>query len=262
MKYQEHENNEHQEEMEDLSNQTAIITGASSGIGAATAKLLAGNGASVALAARSGDKLQSLQEDIQAAGGEAISVETDVTEREQLQNLAGNAKEHFGSIDILVNNAGLMPLSYMKKLHVDEWDKMIDVNIKGVLYSIAAVLPVMVDQQAGHIVNISSVDGRMVYPGGAVYCATKYAVRALTDGLRQELSSSDGIRLTCIEPGTVDTPLAGAITDEDIKEATEKQHRGMEMLHPGDIAHAILYAVSQPDRVDVSEIQVMPTDQQ
>jgi NADP-dependent 3-hydroxy acid dehydrogenase YdfG len=248
--------------MEDLSNKTAIITGSSSGIGAATAKLLAENGASVVLAARSGDKLQSLQQDIQSGGGEAISVETDVTEREQLQNMANKTKGHFGSIDILVNNAGLMPLSYMKKLHVDEWDQMIDVNIKGVLYSVAAVLPVMVDQQAGHIVNISSVDGRRIYPGGTVYCATKFAVRALTDGLRQELSPSDNIRFTCIEPGTVDTPLADAITDEDIKEATKKEHRKMEMLNPEDIARAIYYAVSQPAHVDVSEIQVMPADQQ
>jgi len=247
--------------MKQLKNKTAIITGASSGIGEATAHVLSEEGMNLVLAARREDRLNELKEKIESNGGKAIVVKTDVTERDQVDNMAQKAKDKFGSIDILINNAGLMPLSLMKNLHVDEWDQMIDVNLKGVLYCIAAVLPTMRDQQNGHIVNISSVAGRKVMPGSAVYSATKFGVRAISEGLRQELSPSDNIRITAIEPGAVDTELMDTITDEEMKDLVEESFGNIKTLESEDIAESIRYVVLQPARVDVSEILIMPTEQ-
>lgn len=243
-----------------LKDKVAVITGASSGIGEATAELLAKQGAKVVLAARRKDRLEELKKKIEADGGTALVVETDVTDRKDLEKLASETKSSFGNIDILVNNAGLMPLSLMDKLHEDEWDKMVDVNIKGVLNAYAAFFPQMKEKGSGHIVNVSSVAGKRLFPGGAVYCATKFAVRALSEGLRQELAPEYNIKVTSIEPGAVETELLDTITDEDMKEMTEK-FKGMERLKSEDIAESILYAVSQPGRVNVGEVLVMPTEQ-
>ena len=247
--------------MTDLSNLAAIVTGASSGIGDATARMLAEEGAAVALAARRGERLQSLKADIEADGGQAIVVPTDVTDREQVQHLVDATAEAFGSVDILVNNAGVMPLSLMKNVHEEEWEQMVDVNIKGVNYMIAAVLPYMKDQGNGHVVNVSSVAGRRVFKGGAVYCGTKHYVRALSEGMRNELGPELGIRVTSIEPGAVDTELTHTITDEEVIEMLKTGHQDMTMLESEDIAEAIRYAVTAPARVDVDELVVMPTTQ-
>ena len=167
----------------------------------------------------------------------------------------------WGSVDVLVNNAGLMPLSFVKKLKVDEWDRMIDVNIKGVMYCTAAVLPHMAAKKSGHIVNVSSVAGRIVFPAGSVYCATKHAVTAFSEGLRQELSARSGIRVTCIEPGVVATELTDAITDESLAQFVENSKK-MESLSAQDIASAIMYAVDAPPHANVNEILIRPVSQE
>ena len=246
--------------MSRLENAVAIVTGASSGIGDATARLLAASGASVALAARREDRLEALKADIENDGGRALVVETDVTDRAAVERLAERTKEAFGRIDILVNNAGIMPLSLMKNLHVDEWLKMVDVNVNGVLHGLAAVLPTMLEQQSGHIVNVSSVAGRKLFPGGAVYCGTKFAVGAISEGLRQELTPSHGIRVTTIEPGAVATELAQSITDEDILSGSEDRW-DFKLLDAEDIARSILYAVEAPEHVDVCEVLIRPSGQ-
>ena len=243
-----------------LAGHSAIVTGASSGIGEATARYLADAGASVALAARRVERLEDLQDDIESSGGTAIVVETDVTDRDQVQALADETQSEFGGIDILINNAGLMPLSYMKNLHEEEWERMVDVNLKGVLYNIGAVLPVMTEQESGHIVNISSVAGRRVMPGGAVYSATKFGVRALSEGMRNELGPQ-GIRVISVEPGAVDTELPETITDEELMDDMEGLMSGFEILESEDIAQKILEAVASPQRVDVEEIVIMPSGQ-
>jgi len=243
-----------------LDGQSAIVTGASSGIGEATARALAGAGARVALAARRVERLESLRDDIEGEGGTAVVVETDVTDRDQVQALADEAQSAFGGIDILINNAGLMPLSYMKNLHEEEWERMVDVNLKGVLYNIGAVLPVMTKQGSGHIVNISSVAGRRVMPGGAVYSATKFGVRALSEGMRDELGA-EGIRVTSVEPGAVDTELPETITDEELMDDIEGMMSGFDILESEDIARKILEAVTSPERVNVEEIVIMPSGQ-
>lgn len=238
----------------------AIITGASSGIGDATARALADAGYAVALAARREDRLKKLQSDLDGGGARAIVHPTDVTKRSDVEALAKATLDAFGRIDVLVNNAGLMPLSFMKNLHVDEWDRMIDVNVKGVLYGVAAVLPTMLEQKRGHIINVSSVAGRRVFPSGAVYCGTKFAVTAISEGLRAELAPSAGIRCTVIEPGAVATELTNTITDEDVKPFTARI-KDMKMLESEDIARAIVWAAEQPDHVNVSEVLVLPTQQ-
>ncbi|WP_116125391.1 SDR family oxidoreductase [Lewinella sp. IMCC34183] len=244
-----------------LSGKTAIITGASSGIGEATAKKLAADGAYVVLAARRTERLEELKSDIEKAGGKALVVETDVTDRDAVKNLVKQAKSNFGPVDILVNNAGLMPLSYMKNLHVDEWMTMVDVNLKGVLLCLAEVLPDMTERKSGHIINISSVAGREVMAGSAVYSATKFAVRALSDGLRQELAPKHNIRVTCIEPGAVETELTETITDKELMEDLKGFFDNIEMLDSEDIANAIHYTITQPDGVHINELQVRPTTQ-
>jgi NADP-dependent 3-hydroxy acid dehydrogenase YdfG len=245
----------------DLSNTAAIVTGASSGIGEATARRLAEAGASVALAARREERLTELKAEIEDAGGTALVQRTDVTDRHQVQALVDATLEAFGSVDVLVNNAGIMPLSLMKNVHEDEWEQMVDVNVKGVLHGVGAVLPVMMEQGHGHVVNVSSVAGRRVFPGGAVYCGTKHFVTALSEGMRNELGPEHNIRVTSIEPGAVDTELTHTITDEDIHEMLEGA-MDMTPLESDDIAEAIAYAVSAPERVNVEELLVMPTEQQ
>ncbi|MGM0753521.1 MAG: SDR family oxidoreductase [Bacillota bacterium] len=237
----------------------AIITGASSGIGQATAKELASKDITVMLAARREERLQELKDEIEQLGGTAYYHVTDVTNAEEMEQLAKKTVELAGHIDILVNNAGLMPLSLINKRKIKEWDQMIDVNIKGVLYGISAVLPYMEEQKSGHIVNISSVAGHKVMPGSSVYSGTKYAVRAITEGLRQEMNASHNIRTTIICPGAVATELTETITDEDILAAFKD--RDMRPLDSENIVKSISYAVEQPDHVDVNEIIVRPTQQ-
>jgi len=246
--------------MSRLQDSVVIVTGASSGIGRATAHMLADAGATVVLAARREERLRDLQGEIDELGGRTLVVPTDVTDRAAVEHLATRTKDEFGRIDVLVNNAGIMPLSYMKNLHVDEWLKMVDVNVNGVLHGIAAVLPTMLEQERGHIVNVSSVAGRKVFPGGAVYCGTKFAVGAISEGLRAELAPTFGIRVTTIEPGAVATELAQSISDEEFMEDSEGGW-DFELLQSEDIAAAIHYALDAPQHVDVSEVLVMPTGQ-
>lgn len=243
-----------------MATKTAIITGASSGIGQAAAKELAGRGYSVMLAARREDRLVELKQAIEEAGGTAEYLVTDVTSAEQVKDLAEAAIGRFGRIDVLLNNAGLMPLSFMNKLKLDEWDRMVDVNIKGVLYGIAAVLPHMENQKEGHIINVSSVAGHSVTPGSAVYSGTKFAIRAISEGLRQEIDPSMNIRVTIVSPGAVATELVNTITDDDVLDSF-KDGPEMEFLQPEDIARAIRYAVAQPANVDVNEILIRPRQQ-
>ena len=244
-----------------MSDKVALVTGASSGIGRATALALAKAGMRVALGARRTGRLEELESEIAAAGGTAASYTLDVTQRKECQDFVDDAVQRWGRIDILVNNAGLMPLSFVKNLHIDEWDRMIDVNIKGVLYCTAAVLPHMLEAGSGHIVNVSSVAGRIVFPAGSVYCATKHAVTAFSEGLRQELSVRKGIRVTCIEPGVVATELTDTITDGSLKGFVEGSKK-MEALQSEDIAEAVVYAVSSPKHVNVNEILIRPVVQE
>lgn len=244
-----------------LDGKVAIITGASSGIGYATALALSNAGAKIAAGARRTDRLDSLKEQITKNGGQILTRKLDVTKKQECNSFVDEVIKKWGTVDILINNAGIMPLSFFKNLKVEEWEQMIDVNIKGVLYCTAAVIPHMIAKKSGHIVNISSVAGRIVFPAGAVYCATKHAVTALSEGLRQEFSQRANIRVTCIEPGVVATELTNTITDESLKsfiEATKK----MEALKSEDIANAILYAVESPPHVNVNEILIRPTTQE
>lgn len=244
-----------------MSERVALVTGASSGIGRATALALAKIGMRVALGARRTDRLEDLESEIAAAGGTAASYTVDVTQRGACQDFVDDAVRRWGRVDILVNNAGLMPLSFVKNLHIDEWDRMIDVNIKGVLYCTAAALPHMLEAGSGHIVNVSSVAGRIVFPAGSVYCATKHAVTAFSEGLRQELSARKGIRVTCIEPGVVATELTDTITDGSLKGFVEGS-KNMAALQSEDIAAAVVYAASSPKHVNVNEILIRPVVQE
>ncbi len=243
-----------------IKDKVAIITGASSGIGYATALALSKAGAKVAIGARRTDRLEELAKKITDNGGEVFYQKLDVTQRSECENFAKAVLEKWGSIDILVNNAGLMPLSLFKNLKVDEWDRMIDVNIKGVLYCTASVILHMKEKKSGHIVNISSVAGRIVFPTGTVYCATKHAIAAFSEGLRQEFSARSNIRITGIEPGVVATELTDTITDESLKGFVENAKK-MEALQAKDIANAILYAVESPSHVNVNEVLIRPTKQ-
>jgi NADP-dependent 3-hydroxy acid dehydrogenase YdfG len=239
-----------------LQGKVVVITGASSGIGEAAATALAEAGAKLVLAARRGDRLQKLKDKLP---GETLVVTADVTKREDVERVAKEAMEAFGRVDILVNNAGIMLPSRLDEVKVDEWERMIDVNLKGVLYGVAAFLPIMKQQKSGHILNISSNAAHRVKQGAAIYSATKFAVRALTEGLRLELAPTDGIRVSMISPGVVETEITESFTDERYKEAVRK--RNWTPLAAEDIAEAIIYAVSQPPRVNVNEIFVLPTGQ-
>lgn len=230
-----------------------LVTGASSGIGVGIARELAAAGAKLMLGARRTDRLDSLAEALRADGGDVATRRLDVTDRAEVAAFADRALERFGRVDAIVNNAGVMPLSPMAALKVEEWDRMVDVNIKGVLYGIAAVLPAMTARGSGHIVNIASIGALSVSPLAAVYCATKFAVRAISDGLRQE---SRDLRVTCIHPGVVESELADSITDATAAEAM-KAYRAV-ALQPDAIGRAVRYALEQPDDVDVNEIVVRP----
>jgi NADP-dependent 3-hydroxy acid dehydrogenase YdfG len=243
-----------------IKDKVAIITGASSGIGYATALALSKAGAKVAIGARRTEKLSDLESKIKENNGEVYSQKLDVTKNDECVSFVNNVLEKWGSVDILVNNAGLMPLSFVKNLKIDEWDQMIDVNIKGVLYCTGAVVTHMLEKKSGHIVNISSVAGRIVFPAGSVYCATKHAITAFSEGLREELSVRKNIRVTCIEPGVVSTELTNTITDESLQGFVENAKK-METLQADDIANAILYAVESPSHVNVNEILIRPTTQ-
>ncbi len=241
-----------------IRDKVVVITGASSGLGEATARYLASKGAAVVLGARRFDRLKTIVADIRAAGGRAEAAATDVTRREQVQALVDKAVEAFGQIDVIVNNAGVMSIAPMSEVNVEEWDRMIDVNIKGVLYGVAAALPIFEQQGFGHLVNISSVAGIKVFsPGGAVYSGTKYAVRAISDGLRFEVGGS--IRTTTIEPGVVDTELKHGTSHE---ESSKFVNDFYEIAIPSDsVARAIAYAIEQPGDVDINEIVLRPTAQ-
>lgn len=243
-----------------IKNKVAIITGASSGIGYATALALSKAGAKVAIGARRTDMLSELEKKIKEDGGEVYSQKLDVTKKNECTSFVNNVLKKWGTIDILVNNAGLMPLSFFKNLKIDEWDQMIDVNIKGVLYCTGAVVTHMLENKSGHIINISSVAGRIVFPAGSVYCATKHAITAFSEGLRQELSVRKNIRVTCIEPGVVATELTNTITDESLQGFVENAKK-MESLQAEDIANAIVYAVESPNHVNINEILIRPTTQ-
>jgi NADP-dependent 3-hydroxy acid dehydrogenase YdfG len=231
-----------------------LITGASSGIGAGIARELGAAGAKVMLGARRVERLDALAAEIRAKGGEAMARRLDVTDRADVAAFAEAARQAWGRVDVIVNNAGVMPLSLMASLKVDEWERMVDVNIKGVLYGIAAVLPEMTARGSGHVVNIASIGALSVSPTAAVYCATKYAVRAISDGLRQEHGN---IRVTCVHPGVVESELADTITDPVAAEAM-KTYRAI-ALQPDAIGRAVRFATEQPDDVDVNEIVIRPT---
>ncbi|MEP7456400.1 SDR family oxidoreductase [Phyllobacterium sp. SB3] len=237
-----------------IQGKVVAITGASSGIGEATAHVLAKARAHIVIGARRIERLEKLAEEIALEGGSVVTQKLDVTEREQVKSFADFAVSEFGRLDVMINNAGVMPLSPLDALLVDEWDHMVDVNIKGVLYGIAAVLPIMKQQDSGQIINISSIGGHTVSPTAAVYCATKFAVRAISDGLRQE---NDKIRVTTISPGTTASELADTISDPVARD-TMKGFRAV-TINPEAIANSILYAISQPADVDVSEIIIRPT---
>lgn len=244
-----------------LKNKVAIITGASSGIGYATSLTLSKAGIRVAVGARRTERLQELEKQIIKNNGEILVQKTDVTRKSDCDSLVNTIVEKWGKVDILINNAGLMPLSYFKNGKVEEWEQMIDVNIKGVLYCTSAVVPYMLEKKSGHIINISSVAGRIVFAGGSVYCATKHAIAALSEGLRKELSPTYNIRVTCIEPGAVETELLESITDESMTGFIQAT-KNMETLRSDDIANAILYAVQAPEHVNVNEILIRPTAQE
>jgi NADP-dependent 3-hydroxy acid dehydrogenase YdfG len=243
--------------MSNVTGKVVAITGASSGIGEAAGRLLAAAGAKVILGARRADRLETIANDIRKNKGEVDIQAIDVTRREDLALFVKKAQDRFGRLDVLIGNAGLMPLSPLDDLKVDEWDRMIDVNIKGVLYGIAAALPVFRKQGSGHFITVSSVAGHRVAPTGAVYSGTKFAVRAISEGLRQE--AGDKIRVTIISPGAVESELAETISNPDVKKRIQDYRK---MAIPAEaIASAMAYAIGQPGNVDVSEILIRPTAQ-
>jgi NADP-dependent 3-hydroxy acid dehydrogenase YdfG len=244
-----------------IKNKVVIVTGASSGIGYATALELSKAGAKVAAGARRVEKLETLKNEVQKSGGEIIVKKLDVTKKEDCDSFIDLVTKTWNHIDILINNAGIMPLSFFKNLKVSEWEQMIDVNLKGVLYCTAAVIPFMITKKSGHIVNISSVAGRIVFPAGSVYCATKHAVTAFSEGLRQELSQRYNIKVTCIEPGVVSTELPNTITDKSLESFVESV-KEMESLNAEDIANAIIYSLDSPHYLNINEILLRPLSQE
>ena len=246
--------------MSNIEGKVVVITGASSGLGEATARHLAAQGASVVLGARRIERLQSLANELNSQGGKALAVKTDVTDPNQVQRLVDKAVQTYGRVDVIINNAGLMPHSPLERRKIDDWNRMIDVNIKGVLYGIAAVLPYMKEQKSGHIINVSSVAGHKVRAGGVVYAATKHAVRMISEGLRQEVKPYN-IRTTVISPGAVDTELPSSATEPDVAENLHKFYK--EFAIPADsFARTVAFAISQPEEVDINEILFRPTRQE
>ncbi|MGL4960784.1 MAG: SDR family oxidoreductase [Inquilinus sp.] len=234
------------------------VTGASSGIGEAVARHFAKAGAAVMLGARRLHRLEVVADEIRRDGGRAALQRLDVTRREDAEAFVQAAVAQFGRLDVIVNNAGVMPLSPVADLKVEEWDRMVDVNLKGVLYGVAAALPVFQAQGFGHVVNVTSVADRRIVPTAAVYSATKFAVRAFSEGLRQEIGG--GIRVTVVAPGATESELANGISDPELRRAAIKDYR-RDLLPADSIARAIAYAVAQPPEVDVNELVVRPTAQ-
>lgn len=246
--------------MENIKGKVIVITGASSGMGEAAAKHLAKLGASVVLGARRADKIEKLAKEINDNGGKSLAIAVDVTKRDQVKQLVDSAVKQFGRVDVILNNAGIMPLSPIDRLNVEEWDTMIDVNIKGVLNGIAAVLPYMKEQKSGQIIKTSSVAGHKIFGGSAVYSATKFAVRALTEGLRMEVKPYN-IRTTIVCPGAVKTELLEHITEADIQKANQ-DYVGTVGISPESFARVVAFAISQPDDVDINEVIFRPTAQE
>ena len=247
--------------MTTISGKIALITGASSGIGAATALKLAEAGAKLGLAARRTDMLENLRNEIVSKGGEALVIDMDVVDPAAVEAGVKQLVEAYGAIDILVNNAGLMPLSDIDQFKVDEWHRMVDVNVKGLLNTTAAVLPQMIDRHSGHIFNMSSIAGRKVFKGLSVYCATKHAVAAFSDGLRMEVGQKHNIRVTCIQPGAVATELYDHITDPGYRRQMDDLAKQMTFLQGADIGDTIVFAAQAPAHVDVAELFVLPVEQ-
>lgn len=231
-----------------------LITGASGGIGEGIARELGSAGAKVLLGARRLDRIEAVAADIKTAGGIAKAVALDVTNRQSMADFARAAVDEWGRIDVLINNAGIMPLSPLAAGKLDEWERMIDVNIKGVLWGVGAVIPIMKSQGSGQIINIGSIGALSVVPTAAVYCATKFAVRAISDGLRQE---STKIRVTCVNPGVVESDLASTISHEETMAAMDA-YRAI-ALQPADIARAVRQVIEAPEGVDTTEITIRPT---
>ncbi|MDP2245500.1 SDR family oxidoreductase [Pseudomonas sp.] len=241
-----------------IAGKVVVITGASSGLGEVTARHLAALGASLVLGARRKDNLDRIVSEITAAGGKAVAFATDVTVASDVNALVQGALDTFGRIDVLVNNAGLMAIAPIAQGRTDEWDRMIDINIKGVLYGIAAALPHMQTQESGHIINIASVAGLKVFaPGGTVYSGTKYAVRAITEGLRMEVGAK--IRTTIISPGAVDSELKNGSSDEASSKAVKDFYQ--QAIPSDSVARAIAYAIEQPAEVEINEVVLRPTCQ-
>ncbi len=245
--------------MESIAGKVVVITGASSGMGEATARHLAAQGADLVVGARRTDRIEALTGSIRAAGSKAIAVATDVTKRDDVQKLVDTAVQTFGRIDVLINNAGVMPLSPLEQRNLDEWDRMIDVNLRGVLHGIAAALPYMKEQKSGHIINTASVAGHKVFTASAVYSATKFAVRALSEGLRQEVKPYN-IRTTIISPGAVLTELLNHISDKEVQ-AANRDYVGQVGIPADSYARLVAFVMSQPEDVDVNEIIFRPTAQ-
>ncbi|MFD1586339.1 SDR family NAD(P)-dependent oxidoreductase [Halorientalis brevis] len=241
-----------------LADSVAIVTGASSGIGEATAEALAEEGATVVLAARRVDELEALADRIESAGGETLVVPTDVTDEDDVDSLVETVTDEFGRIDVLVNNAGVMLLEPLERADRSNLRQMVEVNLLGLMDLTHAVLPIMQDQDGGHIVNVSSVAGRKTMANASGYNATKFGVNAFTDALRQEVTTQN-VRTTIIEPGAVDTELASHVPDEQVLEQLSELYT--ESLDPEDIARAIVYATTQPEHVSVNELMIRPTGQ-
>jgi NADP-dependent 3-hydroxy acid dehydrogenase YdfG len=242
-----------------IEEKVVVITGASSGLGEATARLLSAQGASVVLGARRTDRLQSLADELTRNGGKALAVTTDVTHCDQVKRLVDAGVQKFGRIDVMINNAGIMPRAPLERLTIADWERTIDINIKGVLYGIGAALPHMKQQKSGHMIFVSSVAGHKVGPDFAVYAATKHAVRMLAEGFRQEVKPYN-IRTTIISPGAVATELPNSVTEPDIAENIRKYY-GEIAIPAESFAQAVAFAISQPDEVDVNEIVFRPTRQ-
>jgi NADP-dependent 3-hydroxy acid dehydrogenase YdfG len=243
-----------------IEGKVVVITGASSGLGEATARHLSAHGAVVALGARRLERIQALADELNRNGGKAIALATDVTKHEEVKALVDAAVQAFGRIDVMVNNAGLMPHSPLERLKIDDWNQTIDVNIKGVLYGIAAALPYMQQQKSGHIINVSSVAGRTVRPGSAVYAATKSAVLMISEGLRQEVKPYD-IRTTVVSPGAIATELPNSVTEPDVAGAISKFYQQY-AIPAESFARVVAFAISQPPEVDVNEVLFRPTRQE
>ncbi|MBS1759745.1 MAG: SDR family oxidoreductase [Bacteroidetes bacterium] len=246
--------------MENITGKVVVITGASSGFGKITAEYLSERGAKVVLGARRTERIDAIAKAINDKGGSALAVTTDVTKVDQVKNLVDTAVKTYGKIDVLINNAGIMPLSPLEYLKVEDWDRCIDINIKGVLYGIAAALPYMKEQKSGHIISVSSVAGHTIRPGGAVYSASKYSVRVISEALRQEVKPYN-IRTAVISPGAVDTDLPGSVTADDVASGI-KQYYAENAIPSDSFARAVAFVISQPDDVDINEVLFRPTKQQ